>query len=853
MEIVDEKVNHEFKDMGFPTNVKLRMAITEWHRLVQYYQIPLPPDFICPNPFTKEQFLSGYDFTEVDKYAISRRTKSFLTNSVKTAVNILIRNYQHDEVRKFRVIFRWYASLDLSSLDYREMRDNQMIYLLFKVHNAEWSIAELIEHLCLIAKIPCVVVKGLLKHEQFNFGKSLEANLMGSWNAVRLNGFWFLCNANFASRSVNEDTNREHRTFKNLFKTIIYKRKVTYSYNDFYFLTNPEEIVYDHHPINHKEQLLPRPVSDIEFKDMVNLWQTFFELKLGIVSHPKGIIIANFINNEIIIQTDKSLPVFFSNQLYVEKDLVVERETFNMIAKDDVDPQKFVAMFQDRDKNLLIIRFRMPQSARYKFRLYSNKYDENMTYLTCLDYIINFTKENVKVDPFPRVNERELGPNYKTTKYNFINMTPALGMYYTSDSFTEIRFEADDEEFDIYVVVTSLYHNSVKLQNYCISTFEHGVGLVKFFFPSKGEYGINIHAKRRTPEYCCSCLCFKCCEKDEPDDPYYDSLCSYIAVCTEEPSETKVFSENRKITIGKRTAFLRLGLNVEDNFKSYQECSQSIQFKFLKSIKTPCQFRIELFSYTKKGEKKDCSKFAFMKNSVEDVKFFLNFPYEGLSRCFIYGKKLNSTKKYKLIYICCFDVLKKAEDPIQYPLITDKWRISETHKIIEPLRNLYKNETVKFQITGIKCQKMVGRCLYKQERADENCANNVTDDSCNEMINFNKENDIWTGSITTDSLTESIIIEIKVYEKATFFTEILRYTIFNKSEKSLNSKLEEESQVIVSKITEQIDRDQISFENIRWCLELGKFIYLSEFIDEERAKLDEEISLEEDVSIILIK
>lgn len=828
----------EFKDMGFPTNVKLRMAITEWYQMVQQRQIPLPPHIICPNPYTKEEVLANYDFTEIDKFAISKQSTSFLSKTPKDVVNALTKKYRDDEMKMFRVIFRWIASLNIEAIDYQNMKTNEMRYFLNLQILNKMSYSEILCMLCNCANIECQEVKGLQKHEQYDFGEDLNHNLQGTWNVVRINKLWFLCNVNFASGSVNENE-RKFTTLSSIFKLHSYSRKFSYSFDEFYFLTNPEVLIYDHFPTNHKHQLLPREVDSKEFRDQVYLWKTFFELKLGIVSHPKGIIIANHIKNEILIQTSKEIPVFFSNELFIERSTWLNNETYNMANTGDVQPQKFIAMFQDRERQLLIMRFRMPQSARYKLKLFANKYYEHMTYPTCLEYIINFTKyENINVDPFPNVENSELGPNYLTTKFNFENMTPSLGMYYTTNSFTEIRFVADDEEFDIYVTVTSLYHDSVALRQYCISTFEHGHGLIKFYFPESGEYGINIYAEQRRPKYSCSCLCFNFCEKDEPKELFYDPLCSYIAVCVQQPTEKKIFPDNDKITVGKRNAFLRLGLRVEDDFQSYQECKGSICFKFLKS--ESCQFKIGLFSYIENKQKTDCSQYTFIENSHKNVKFYLNFPYKGMSKCFIYGKKLNSRKKYKLVYICYFDVLQEALKPVVYPEVSDKWRASETHKIIQPQKQIYRKDKVKFQLSGIKCHEMI--CRYASNRGNDVNFNNKENDN---TTNFTCDSGIWMGDIDIGSHTADILIEIKESKNTKSFTEILRYKIFQKSGEQQTAEVDqEEERRELSSIpnSEIVNGGEIKIEDVNWSEKLETFVYISEFLNvEEEKNLKEEV------------
>ncbi|CAD5126637.1 DgyrCDS14721 [Dimorphilus gyrociliatus] len=57
--------------------------------------------------------------------------------------------------------------------------------------------------------------------------------------------------------------------------------------------------------------------------------------------------------------------------------------------------------------------------------------------------------------------------------------------------------------------------------------------------------------------------------------------------------------------------------------------------------------------------------------------------YTGIYKSLIEGKELNSRNNYELIYYCYFYAIESNKNAFQFPNITDKWRISETHRIIQ--------------------------------------------------------------------------------------------------------------------------------------------------------------------------
>ncbi|CAD5126902.1 DgyrCDS14921 [Dimorphilus gyrociliatus] len=759
---VQHALKGDFKSMGFPTNVTLRIANMEWFQMVNYRQIAIPPHTIFPNPNTKESILKNYNFESVDKFVLKKNGKTFLNKSPKQIAIYLTKDY-NDEMLKARALFRWLASLDLNKVSFDKLLDHQMRSTLLGLKNYEKAYSKVFEELCSYVNIHCLQIVGYAKHAGYEIGDNIDTNDLSLWNVIRINKFWYLCDANFASRKVCQEE-KKYSLLASFFKKKSDESVLSYKYDDGYFLPNPEEFIYKHMARNPRHQLLARELNVEEFRDLAYLRPAFFQHKLGIVSHPKCIVYAGSHKNEILISTSKTFPVRFIKSLYIENTTVLEESVRRQILDKTIDPNEHIKMFQDQKKELLIIRMKLPQTATYKLRLqvmedHNNTKEEN-DYDWCTDYIIKYTKtDDVFIPPFPHTYQHEMGPNYKTRNHNFLNMFPKVGMYSsTNKNYTEIHFDGDDDEYEYYVQVTNVRFSPKFLQKYCLSRFENGFGHIKFYFPASGEYGINIFGQRRKTEYKYSCLCLNLIEK-EPE-MYLPSICSYVVTNEQEPNYTLIFPENEKFTIGKQHDYFKLKLMIEDNFQSYQECFRKIYFKIFKRI--PCQFKIELYWYDDKENKHDFSVYSFFENSVESVSFHINFPLPGMYKFLIYGKQLNSRDKYKLVYNCYFYAIESDPNTFQFPVITDKWRISESHKIIQPFKKLYSNEKVRFQIQGLKANSMIG------------CFTN------NREFEFTFFNDSWECEIDIDNYSGELIIKAQIYKSAKFFTQILTYKIFKR-------------------------------------------------------------------------
>jgi Transglutaminase-like superfamily len=117
--------------------------------------------------------------------------------------------------------------------------------------------AWLIQQLAIHASIPCVIVNG--------YGRTAKAGILisgkpnHSWNAVQLNGKWYLCDPTWSSGSYDMD--RE-----------TYVRNLDLSY----FLADPKVFIRNHYPVEKKWMLLeardsrPEVRADPTFNEFIN-------------------------------------------------------------------------------------------------------------------------------------------------------------------------------------------------------------------------------------------------------------------------------------------------------------------------------------------------------------------------------------------------------------------------------------------------------------------------------------------------------------------------------------------------------------------------------------------------------
>ncbi len=209
--------------------------------------------------FQSRAQLSDFDsvnFNKADRIALECK-KDELDNLPQLAYQLT--SQLHTDVEKFRAIYRWVCG-NIAN-DYRLYEKNMRKRQRFKDDSLKlnaWNVqfrklsfktmledkkaictgyAYLVKELANLASIDCEVVNGYAKTSTIDVDKINMPN--HSWNTVKLNGKWYLCDPTWASGTPNADT-----------------FQFEFNYNDGYFLTHPKLFSVNHYPVDTKWLLI---------------------------------------------------------------------------------------------------------------------------------------------------------------------------------------------------------------------------------------------------------------------------------------------------------------------------------------------------------------------------------------------------------------------------------------------------------------------------------------------------------------------------------------------------------------------------------------------------------------------
>lgn len=215
--------------------------------------------FICLFVFQSNAQISDFktiDFSKAD--AIALQYKNETLNNLPELSHKLTSNLTTD-VERFRAIFTWVCNnvandyklysknmrkrqrLKKDSLKLKEwnsrFKKETLKKLLKKNKTICTGYAYLVQKLANLANIDCKMINGFARTSTINTERLDTPN--HSWNAVKLNKKWYLCDPTWASGIPNSETN--------LFE---------FKYNDGFFLATPELFAVDHYPEDRKWLLL---------------------------------------------------------------------------------------------------------------------------------------------------------------------------------------------------------------------------------------------------------------------------------------------------------------------------------------------------------------------------------------------------------------------------------------------------------------------------------------------------------------------------------------------------------------------------------------------------------------------
>ncbi|PVD32803.1 hypothetical protein C0Q70_08249 [Pomacea canaliculata] len=400
-------------------------------------------------------------FENIDLRAIALVNKDY--ENYTDLVKDLTRDC-HSELEKVRAIFRWVIAKDLSKNQVSEIvRPQQTNALLKGVKSGKETYHQLFKKLCSYAGIHCEIILGYSKGAGYKPGMRMDGNAFrNSWTAVHVEGSWRLINCTWAARHVTGHRDNLPQLF--------------HKYDEFYFLTDPEDYVYQHYPDEPSWQLLEIPLPFSEFLNLPVVKSPFFNYGLRFYSNYGATLTTETGMVEIRLVTPKILG--FGSLL----------EPVNKSAS---DPRQYDGRVLLRYvKNEAIFTVALPNPGLFYFTVYVGDYWNSECLESACTFLINCPAMSGRPSPpYPPVP--------------FFGPTPVMDTWLLKDlkiSHTFQYFDVHDgsiSDIDRFVFLRS---RNEKGANYLVRCPKEGFYIFSLFAAdttSAGEAANNLDCAMR--------------------------------------------------------------------------------------------------------------------------------------------------------------------------------------------------------------------------------------------------------------------------------------------------------------------------------------------------------------------
>jgi hypothetical protein len=182
-----------------------------------------------------------------------------------------------DDLTRARALYRWVAGhITYDAEGFRTGRPGDLSpeAVLRRGRSVCEGFARLTEALGEAMGLRIEVVSGWSKGYGYTPGQTFDGPTNHAWNAVQIDGQWRLMDPTWGAGYLDESL------------------RFVRQFQEHYFLTKPEEFVFDHLPENPSWQLVERPLTAAQYADLVFLRPMFFHAGLRIGNHEHLVIAA---------------------------------------------------------------------------------------------------------------------------------------------------------------------------------------------------------------------------------------------------------------------------------------------------------------------------------------------------------------------------------------------------------------------------------------------------------------------------------------------------------------------------------------------------------------------------------
>ncbi|CAH1257181.1 KY [Branchiostoma lanceolatum] len=538
------------------------------------------------------------------------------------------------DLERVRMLFHWVTAQNLQDMTFGDdvVEESPLGYLKV-IKEGKGTCAKLFEQLCSAASLKCHVIKGYKKSDDCLPDHSFHDQRKqhrGTWNAVLVDGEWRLVDCHWAARGVRaiEENGGAIENVNDVYK-----------YEEFYFLTDPEDLIDTHFPDCPEWQLVEKYLTITQFQSRVKRWPMFHRFGLELKSHRAVVVIpaGDFVE----------LTLGFSKEKRKEFRIVYELTTKEGGSEvGGISLNRYVVQETwDCNENFTID---VPKSGTYVLDIYGKPHAEvsgNEGAKVCQYMIVCDTLKDNGV-PFPEYTGT-WGPGKVLATSGIFPVSHARAVV-RSQGQVELTFQTNRHlEFRHRLYTQQFDENG--LENFVV----HSVTKHRISFhvrtPTKGKYGLIIFAK-------------------DPKDGTLKLVYSYVIICENEPNGITLFPVVRDGQFGTRQPyFSEFGL-IENENASYFLTSDNGEVEVQLENPNQKQIMYSLSLRTEHGVQK-FDRYALAQALGDKTVLLLHLPQEGEYALQLFAKHSQGQQRNVVNY--CISCSAAKEDCKPFPCQND--------------------------------------------------------------------------------------------------------------------------------------------------------------------------------------
>ena len=340
------------------------------------------------------------------------------------------------------------------------------------------------------------------------------------WNAVLVDGEWRLLDVLWASCSLVRrrvagwsliDVDGERFTEEQEDEA---PGEKSYEANEFFFLTDPDRFICTHLPDDPRWQLLPRPLSVVQFESFVYVRERFFDLELMMLPDSQRRCVLKTTDAEVTISF--GIPASIGSSVQFRYMLFRDHDGDGNEDK-SMTQSKGCVIYQQSD-NRISYTCRIFEVGRYRMDIYGRHTDHH----GCMDLICGYVIECESTNGRQLPDDPEIGwgPGSALEEVGLVAVTHLNGVIYTDHTGVTIRLlKSTDTDLVFWHCLKHNTFDEAKLVSRAVLRMSGDDVIIQLRLPVPGEYAYMLFAEILASSGDLANVCNYLIKFDEPIAP----------------------------------------------------------------------------------------------------------------------------------------------------------------------------------------------------------------------------------------------------------------------------------------------------------------------------------------------